>query len=112
MVFRCSIRNIIPGENYRFSIEHDRAIELEAIDEKWVGPTSAIMPLLRDQANNLKPGDYLIYSGTPRLEIHPSPISMVPPAAGPNIPFLLLPGQRYLVDLTNVRYQVKKAVSP
>ena len=67
--FHCRIKDIQPGRGGRFDISHDFPDEFPSPDQEWQGRASATVPLTQQQALTLKPGDYVIYTGTPRFTL-------------------------------------------
>jgi hypothetical protein len=65
--FHCRITDIQPANNGRFNVTHELPDEFGNPDQRWSGRTSATLTFDQKQALNLKPGDFVIYTGTPRF---------------------------------------------
>ena len=67
--FHCRINDIKQSNGGRFVISHEFPIEYSNPEQQWTGRTSATVTLTQQEALALKPGDYVIYTGTPRFLI-------------------------------------------
>jgi hypothetical protein len=129
-VFHCRIKDVSKVADGWFKLTCDQADELQPLGQSWEENTSAVLPLTREQANNLNPGEYVVFSGTPRLITNRFPGNADPDPLATAISeiasgkyrsdqnarqfnhLVLLSNDAHSVDLTRIRFRVQKSAKP